>query len=260
MDQGRANLARSDERGTARGLDPAALCGSDRAPSDSVGHPQETLARGLGSGVSEGGPSDERLMELFRDGDGSAYEVLVHRHLDFVHRHARRFLGDSSGADDIAQEVFLRLHRSADRFREPTNFLGWLATMTSRLALNELRTRTRKRWTARSALDGEDPGRDWRPGAENGVEGVELSIEEERAELVRRAISELPERQQAAIWLQRFEGWSLDEIGDAMGLTIPAIKSLLHRARVALSLSLRPYFDEDEAGTIDDEPPTKGRA
>jgi len=185
-------------------------------------------------------------MQRFGEGDVGAYETLVHRHLGFVHRHARRYLGDSAGAEDVAQEVFLRLHRSASLFREPTNFRGWLATMTTRLALNELRTRSRKRWVARSTLDGTSPGEDWRPGGRDpSPSGIDLSISEERAELVRHAIAELPERQQLAIWLQRFEGWNLDDIGVAMELTVPAVKSLLHRARGALSDALRPYFDEE---------------
>ncbi|MCA8960771.1 MAG: sigma-70 family RNA polymerase sigma factor [Planctomycetes bacterium] len=187
-------------------------------------------------------------MARFVDGDGVAYEALVRRHLEFVVRHARRYVGDESSAEDVAQEVFVRLYRSAGLFREPVSFRGWLATMTSRLALNEMRTRRRKRWTARSGLP-ELQGSEWRPGPGETHSAEDRITAEERALIVREAVADLPERQRLAIWLQRFEGWPLEEIGSTMSLSVPAVKSLLHRARQALleTLSARLGSDPWEA-------------
>lgn len=205
---------------------------------------------------SAGVPDDAELMHLFKGGDTKAYEQLVHRHLDFVHRHALRYVGDTSSADDVAQEVFLRLYRSADLFRDPSNFKGWLATMTHRLALNELRTRKRKRWTARSSLNLEGEAAEWTPG--NELDGPERQLlRDERIDLVRAAICELPERQRQALWLQRFEGWDLEQLGQALDMSIPAIKSLLHRARGALMKILEPYM-KGEAGLTSTEPRPDG--
>lgn len=190
-------------------------------------------------------PDDLTLMARFQAGDTDAYEALVRRHLDLVVRHARRYVGDRAGAEDVAQEVFLRLYRSRDRFREPSNFAGWLVTITGRIALNELRTRRRKRWVPRSTLEAEEPGSEWRPGSD-AEEPPEAALErEERIAAVHRALARLPENQRQAILLQKFEGWDLARIGETMGMSVPAVKSLLHRARRALEGMLAQALGEE---------------
>ena len=160
-------------------------------------------------------------------------------------RHAQRYVGDRAAAEDVAQEVFLRLLRSRDRFRDPNNFTGWLVTITTRIALNELRTRRRKRWVPRSGLDADDPGQDWRPGSDAEERPDESLLRTERIEAVREALARLPDHQRQAILLQKFEGWDLGRIGDAMDLSVPAVKSLLHRARRALEAILAPVLEEE---------------
>lgn len=197
------------------------------------------------------------LMLRFQGGDVAAYDELVRGHLGFVVRHANRYLRDESAAEDVAQEVFLRVYRSPHLFREASNFGGWLATITSRLALNELRTRRRKHWRAQSTLgrDDRDTGSDdaggWRPGAggtttanPEGEAPDEALLREERMYLIHEAIGQLPEKQRQALWLQRFEGWDLQQVGDTLGLSIPAVKSLLHRARGALLKQLTPLLGD----------------
>ncbi len=188
---------------------------------------------------------DLELMRRFQEGDTEAYEALVRRHLDLVVRHARRYVGDEAGAEDVAQEVFLRLFRSRDRFREPNNFVGWLVTITTRIALNEIRTRRRKRWVPRSSLEAEDPGQDWRASGDTEEPPEEGVLRDERIAAVHRALARLPDHQRLAILLQRFEGWDLAQIGEVMELSIPAVKSLLHRARGALEGILAPMLGEE---------------
>lgn len=190
-------------------------------------------------------PSDAELMTLFQAGDTEAYESLVRRHLEFVLRHARRYVSDSASADDVAQDVFLRLYRSADLFREPTNFKGWLATMTSRLALNEIRTRKRKRWVARSTLNADGAADEWTPGNSTETQPADQVLRDEQVVLVREALQKLPARQREALYLQRFEGWDLEQLGEAFAMSIPAVKSLLHRARGTLMKLLEPYMRDD---------------
>ena len=145
----------------------------------------------------------------------------------------------------MAQEVFLRLYRSGDLFRDGHNFLGWLATITSRLALNELRTRRRKHWLPRSTVEGDNLGEGGlRPQGSGPADPVEALLKQERIRAVRDAVGRLPERQRAALWLQRFEGWDLEQVGAALGLSIPAVKSLLHRARASLARELNGYLGE----------------
>jgi RNA polymerase sigma-70 factor (ECF subfamily) len=186
---------------------------------------------------------DHELLRQFQDGDQGAFDDLVRRHAPFVLRQARRILGEDPSADDVAQEVFIRVYRSSELFREPRNFRGWLATIASRLALNELRTRRRKRWIARSTLESDPVGAEWRPGDPGaGLPAEDDALRKERIHAVREAVLRLPARQREAIWLQRFEGWNLTEVGDALDLSVPAVKSLLHRARAALATDLAGYW------------------
>ncbi|MEM7165262.1 MAG: sigma-70 family RNA polymerase sigma factor [Planctomycetota bacterium] len=199
------------------------------------------------------------LMLRFQRGDEGAYEQLVREHLGFVVRHARRYLHDDSAAEDVAQEVFLRVYRSPHLFREASNFQGWLATIASRLALNELRTRRRKHWRARSTLRDDhadqrsEDSRDWRPGVNESEAPDEQVLREERMELVHEAIGQLPEKQRQALWLQRFEGWDLQQIGETLQLSVPAVKSLLHRARAALLKELQPALGQAAPQATNDE-------
>lgn len=190
-------------------------------------------------------PTDADLMTRFQAGEVDAYETLVRRHLAFVLRHARRYVSDSASADDVAQDVFLRLYRSADLFREPTNFKGWLATMTSRLALNEIRTRKRKRWVARSTVTADGTADEWTPGNSSETQPPDQVLRDEQVALVREALQKLPARQREALYLQRFEGWDLEQLGEAFAMSIPAVKSLLHRARGTLMKLLEPYMRDD---------------
>lgn len=191
--------------------------------------------------------ADVELIQRFLSGDERAFDGLVLRHHAFVVRMARRYVGDASGADDVAQEVFLRLYRHADQFREPNNFRGWLATITSRLALNELRTRRRKRWVPRSTLDGNELLADWTPGHAAATEDDpgEAVLRGERIEMVREALARLPHRQRVALTLQRFEGWGLEDIGATLELSVPAVKSLLHRARGRLAELLGEFIGQE---------------
>jgi RNA polymerase sigma-70 factor (ECF subfamily) len=199
---------------------------------------------------------DAELMLLFQRGDRGAYECLVVRHLAFVVRHARRYLRDDAGAEDVAQEVFLRLFRSVKQFRDPSNFIGWLTLMTTRLSLNELRTRTRKRWFARSQLANNhgtgdsQAGREWRSGESAGrqpdIGGEDLLLQAELFEQLHAAIAALPERQRLAVELQSFEEWGLERIGAVLEMSVPAVKSLLHRARANLLEKLQNYLEEPQ--------------
>lgn len=193
-------------------------------------------------------PSDDTgdlaLMGRFQRGDLAAFDALVRRHLGFVVRHARRYVADESSAEDVAQDVFLRLYRARDTFRDGSNFLGWLATITTRVALNELRTRRRKHWVATSALPAAAVTHAWRAESCFAVDPAEQLLEVERIAAVRAAMRELPHRQRLALTLQRFEGWDLVSVGAALDLTVPAVKSLLFRARASLMTLLTKYIED----------------
>ena len=186
---------------------------------------------------------DVELIRRFLTGDERAYDQLVLRHHPFVVRLARRYVGDVSAAEDVAQEVFLRLYHNAAQFRVPKSFRGWLATIASRLALNELRTRRRKRWVPRSTLKRDELQDEWTPGTTESENPSEELLRQERIEAVRDALAKLPHRQRVALTLQRFESWGLEEIGATLELSVPAVKSLLHRGRVKLGELLADFVE-----------------
>ncbi len=191
---------------------------------------------------------DEELMRRFQGGDESAFELLVQRNMDFVIRQARRYIHEQAGAEDVAQDVFFRVWKSRNRFRESISFRGWLATMTSRIALNEIRTRTRKRWKPRSTLGSPEfgpVGEDWVGGSNRSVQPDHELEREERIAKVNAVIESLGEPARQAIHLQYFEGWPISRIASSLGLSVSALKSVLFRARKKMLLELEGYMNAD---------------
>ncbi|MFL2857399.1 MAG: RNA polymerase sigma factor [Planctomycetota bacterium] len=108
--------------------------------------------------------TDEELMHRFQQGDQDAYEQLVLRNMGLVMRMAMRYIPDPASAEDISQQVFVRIWQSMDQFREARSFKGWISTITRNLSLNEIRTRKRKNWNPRSVYS--DPDQSTEAGTE----------------------------------------------------------------------------------------------
>ena len=189
-------------------------------------------------------------MHRFQNGDLEAYEHLVLQNMGFVMRLAMRYLPDPASAEDVSQQVFLRIWQSRDQFREHRSFQGWISTITRNLALNEIRTRKRKNWIPRSTLSADDTyvdaGEDWLGGSDRFADpSQQLELKEQLATL-REAMNELPQNEHDAIFLQNIEGWDLESISRHLGISIPATKSLLFRVRkkLAKKMSLKDPLAE----------------
>jgi RNA polymerase sigma-70 factor (ECF subfamily) len=190
---------------------------------------------------------DIRLMLRVRDDDSVAFGELVER---FQHRLVavmHHLVGSSDEAEDLAQEVFLRVYRTRKKYTPKAKFSTWLFTIANNLALNALRDRKRRpvlplevhdsgplgpRPTETSA-----PARDEPPG--HNLQQQELT------DIIRRALDELNERQRVAIVLNKFEDMNYADIADVMGMTTKAVKSLLSRARTKLRETLQGYIYMD---------------
>ena len=186
--------------------------------------------------------TDEKLMHRFQSGDEKAYEELVLRNMEFVMRLAMRFIPDPASAEDISQQVFLRIWQSKDQFREARSFKGWISTITRNLSLNEIRTRKRKNWNPRSVYSGPDQsteaGAEWLGGSERFDNPHEQMETSEQLASLRKAMDELTQNEHDAIYLQNIEGWTLDKISNHLGISVPATKSLLFRTRKKLAQQL----------------------
>ncbi|MBU4267324.1 MAG: sigma-70 family RNA polymerase sigma factor [Acidobacteria bacterium] len=177
-----------------------------------------------------GEKSDRELLEQAAAGDQAAFAMLVRRHQIRVLNLAYRFSRDRQDAEDLAQEVFLKVWRHARSFKGQAAFSTWLY----RLAVNTcLNYRQRKKSRPKSL----PLTADLESRAEAAAEGLEAR---QRQDLLGRAMAALPARQKMALILAGFEGKSYEEIAAVMEVSVPAVESLLFRARRNLAATLRP--------------------
>jgi RNA polymerase sigma-70 factor (ECF subfamily) len=217
-------------------------------------------------------------MSRFQKGDVSAFEVLLHKFEGPVHSLVRRYLGSKSpGVDDVAQEVFIRVFRSKHTYEPKAKVSTWIYRITVNTCLNEIRrlgAEKNRRVAGFSAVFGDDDGGDASQGALADPAAGSAPERMESSELERRvkaAVDALPEQQRLAVVLSRYHGLPYEEVAASMDSSVPAIKSLLTRARENLRKALSAYVTgsdyeaasagaptvpdlSDEMGSDDDEP------
>ena len=172
-------------------------------------------------------------MARIRDGDMEAFRCLVEAHQARVVGTISKMLGSDAEAEDLAQQVFIRIWKSAPRYRPTAKFTTWLFRITRNLVFNELR---RKRHFVDQADEMPEPAerRDQEPD--------KVLMEGELQSAIQNAIDQLPESQRLAIILRRYEGMAYEEIAAVMGTSVPAVKSILFRARAELRELLEKYL------------------
>lgn len=166
--------------------------------------------------------ADARLVALARSEHADAFEQLVRRHQVAVYRVALRLLGDPDEAEDAAQDAFLQAWRGLPRFRSGSSFATWLYRIVTNHCFNLLRTR---RWPAQ--LQEDHP-------ATADTDPVEIVEARTTLAALQRALGRLTPEQRAAFVLRHLEGCSHEQIGQVLGISVPAVKSRIHRARVEL--------------------------
>jgi RNA polymerase sigma-70 factor (ECF subfamily) len=190
---------------------------------------------------------DIRLMLRVRDDDPVAFGELVELYQHRLVTVMQHLVGNKEEAEDLAQEVFLRVYRVRKKYRPRAKFSTWLFTIANNLALNALRTRQRKPVVPLDTRDSGPLGP--RPAEQlvrdrGGHPGDRLQ-QQELAAVIRAALEGLNERQRVAVVLNKFEEMNYAEIADVMGLTTKAVKSLLSRARENLRQALKEYVYMD---------------
>ncbi len=194
-----------------------------------------------GSDREEANRIDLDLMARVRDGDLAAFERLVEIHQRSIIGTVAKMLGNPTDAEDIAQQVFIRVWKSAARYEPQARFTTWLFTITRNLVFNEVRRRQRKPTVSVEERE-ETTHRVLEDAKGSSPDDEVLRAEMEAA--VDRAIEALPEKQRLAVVLRRYEEMPYEEIGAVLSMTVPAVKSLLFRARTQLKESLRAYLEE----------------
>ncbi|NBO91420.1 MAG: sigma-70 family RNA polymerase sigma factor [Planctomycetia bacterium] len=179
-----------------------------------------------------------------RDDSPQAFEQLVERYQQRLVAVMNHLVGNAEEAEDLAQEVFLRVYRSRKKYRPRSKFSTWLFTIANNLALNAIRTRQRKPAVPLNTRDSGPLGA--RPAEQlvhdPGTGPMQRVQKDELAERIRAALNDLNERQRVAVVLNKFEDMGYAEIAEVMNLTTKAVKSLLSRARVNLRAALRGYI------------------
>ena len=174
-------------------------------------------------------------------GDEIAFEALVNRHQTPVLNLAYRFIGDKTQAKDLAQEVFLRVWQSARSYKPEAKFTTWIYRITANLCFNELKSSRRKKWFQFFRSDANDEVRTEENIPDSLPSPEELLLAKERSLQITEALQSLPENQRMAIILKRFDDLSYEEIAQVLGCSVPAVESLLVRAKGTLQKKLKNF-------------------
>jgi len=193
--------------------------------------------------------SDQPLVKKAQQGDYYAFEALVNRYEGKVYRLAMRMLRNQEDAEDALQETFLQVYRGLRGFEGRSTFSTWLF----RLATNVCLMKIRQKETQPAQLL---PLEEYLPQHEEGVHSQiqewpekpeEELLNKESREKMLEALEKLPADYRAVFILRDIEGFSNAEAGEALGISVAAVKSRLHRARLALRGMLAGYFQRRDA-------------
>jgi len=191
---------------------------------------------------------DAALMLAFQQGDEGAFRTLYERHAPAMFAFCHHLVRDAARAEELAQDVFVNLYRARDRYRPKARFRTFLYRVASNHCLNELR----RPGPSSSRALGQDEGAADPDSLPSDAAGPEEQARGKALEsAVRKLLARLPEKQRAALVLCRFEGLSYEEIAEVLHTTLPAVKSLVHRATVAAAEALAPF----EAGSFEEALP-----
>jgi RNA polymerase sigma-70 factor (ECF subfamily) len=179
---------------------------------------------------------DTRLMLGVKHGEGMCMDQLLQRHRGPVIQFLYRMVRNRAIAEELAQNVFLRVYRSRTTYEPTAKFTSWLFRIATHVALNWLRDRRHENnqlsLSAGLERDSERQIPDKRPTVD------QLLIREVKLEEIRRAIAELPDRQRAAVIMHKYEELEYTQIADALSCSPQTVKSLLFRAYNSLRVSL----------------------
>lgn len=192
--------------------------------------------------------TDRQLVALFVRGDEAAFEALFRRHFERVYRVTRRFVRRDADAEEICQEVFLRVARGAAAWRPEAKFTTWLYRVAVNTSLSRRRREDRRHLVLLpDAATAPDPGAAVAPF--EAARGVELTA------ALERALATLPGRLAAVFQLRVLEDLSVAETAAALEIPAGTVKTHLHRARAALRVRLRPHLDpgDDAPGAAREE-------
>ena len=188
--------------------------------------------------------SDVQLMLDVKAGDQASFDFLLRKYRSPLVNFLNRMVRDPATAEDLAQEVFLRVYRARKQYTPSAKFTTWLFRIATNLALNSVRDNRHQRLGI--SLDAPADGEDSRPvelkAREMRID--ERMVERDRVERIRRAVWSLPEKQRAAVVLHKYEEMDYMEIAGILECSEGALKSMLFRAYETLRVELAPLVHQ----------------
>ena len=190
--------------------------------------------------------SDVQLMLDVKSGDDSSFELLLRKYRTPVVNFLFRMVRDAAAAEDLAQEVFLRVYRARGQYMPTAKFTTWMFRIATNLALNALRDGRYRQMEIsidQPAAGHSSDGENEQPALEIADRKTTIEMElvrRDRAEQIRRAVESLPEKQRAAVLLHKYQEMDYDEIAGVLDCSESALKSLLFRAYETLRVELAP--------------------
>lgn len=197
----------------------------------------------MSESTNEENAKDVALMLRVKEGDVRAFEELVTRHQGAVIGTVAKMLNCQSEAEDIAQQVFLRLWKSAKRYKEKAKFTTYLFTITRNLVFNESKRRSTRKQVS---IEQRNEEAHVEIADTQTAEPNKALLEAELNAAVDAAIEALPKKQRLAMILRRYEQLPYEEIATILGTSVASVKSHLFRARATLKESLSKYLDQDQ--------------
>jgi RNA polymerase sigma-70 factor (ECF subfamily) len=179
---------------------------------------------------------DTELMVRVKEGDGASFAVLLDKHRSSVIHFLYRMVQNQAVAEELGQEVFLRVYRSRGTYEPTAKFTTWLFRIATHLALNSLRDGRNERLQERLDSDSGEPAA--RQLSDNRPSAEAVMVNEVRVEEIRQAVADLPEKQRAAVLMHKYQEMEYSQIAKALNCSESALKSLLFRAYETLRARL----------------------
>lgn len=189
---------------------------------------------------------DLELVRRAREGEDQAFNELMERHQARVYAHALRLMGNPQDAEEVLQDTFLQVFRNLGRFEERSRFSTWIYRIATNEALMRLRKARRKREVFLEdhlGRDGELPRHAIREFVRSALDEV---ADRERMKILEDLLAEMPEDYRVVFTMRDMDGLSNAEVAEVLGLSVPAVKSRLHRSRLYLRDRLALVFGERE--------------
>jgi RNA polymerase sigma-70 factor (ECF subfamily) len=187
--------------------------------------------------------NDAEIMLRVRAGDMSGFDYLIEKYRRPIIHFMFRMVHNQAVAEELAQEVFLRVYRSRETYRAEARFSTWLYRIATNLGVNYARDNRHERSASTIYLDQADPDTGTTPDVADSTPSAEDSLlRRERFNAIRQHVLDLPERQRTAVLMHKYEGMDYKQIGDVLKLSESATKSLLFRAYQTLREKLKEFM------------------